>query len=317
MFFCKKGSFSKYFLFVVLIFTIVSASFTSGCIPFFSKGKKDHARELAEDALMKKVWIASFKNMAPFMKGKLEATFHQNFMETIISSSPGIIIVKPGDTAFSDSSAEIPRLPSGEIDNYVLAIMGRRFGINSVVTGTLKGIEGETKKKGVWGFRKIQRFAKLKIQVNAYDTETGAMMYEETFEHAFDVNESEYNIINSNSVINMPELDTFVAKVAGVAGEKLSEVINKQPWKGFASSVTDERVIITSGKEVGLKPGDTFDVYNSNKEIKGIGNLKYFIPGVKTGQIKLVSVFSNMSEAVPVSGTVIEAGYSIKQPVED
>ena len=64
---------------------------------------------------------------------------------------------------------------------------------------------------------------------------------------------------------------------------------------------------------MGLKPGDILDVYYSGKTIEGAEGRLFFIPGLKTGEIKITTVHPDRAEAVLFSGNAIQAGSSVKR----
>jgi len=62
---------------------------------------------------------------------------------------------------------------------------------------------------------------------------------------------------------------------------------------------------------VGIKSGNIFEVYDSNGVFKGAKGQKFFIPGLKTGEIKITAVYPDSAEAVRFSGQNIQPGSSI------
>ncbi|MEJ2657873.1 MAG: FlgT C-terminal domain-containing protein [Desulfobacterales bacterium] len=69
--------------------------------------------------------------------------------------------------------------------------------------------------------------------------------------------------------------------------------------------------MINSGERSGLNSGDLFDVYDSNGIFEGAGGQRFFVPGLKTGEIKVTTVYPDAAEAILVSGHDIRAGFSI------
>ena len=98
-------------------------------------------------------------------------------------------------------------------------------------------------------------------------------------------------------------------------GEKICDAIVFQPWKGFITSVDDDKIHLNFGGKIGLKIGDLFDVFDSNEIFEGLEGRRFFMPGTKTGEIKITEVHPDTAEAILVSGHDIQSGFCV-QPKE-
>ena len=126
--------------------------------------------------------------------------------------------------------------------------------------------------------------------------------------------EAEEEYVESTKLTNEIRTDTIndaLKSIAADMGEQICYAVVLQPWKGYITSTFAEKIIISSGKNVGIKPGNIFEVYDSNGVFKGAEERKFFIPGLKTGEIKITAVYPDSAEAVCFSGQNIQPGSSI------
>ena len=69
--------------------------------------------------------------------------------------------------------------------------------------------------------------------------------------------------------------------------------------------------MLSSGKETGIKPGDVLQVFADKGIIEGINDQKFFLPGLKSGEIKITATFPGRSEAVIISGENITVNSTV------
>ena len=101
-------------------------------------------------------------------------------------------------------------------------------------------------------------------------------------------------------------------EIASNMGEAICEALDDHPWRGFVTSVSDDKIIISSGKTAGLKPGDILEVYRTDDVYQGARGQRFFIPGIKTGEVKITIVSPDKSIAEVVSGQDIKPGSSVR-----
>jgi hypothetical protein len=76
--------------------------------------------------------------------------------------------------------------------------------------------------------------------------------------------------------------------------------------------VTGDKVVLSSGENSGIVLGDVLEVYYSGDTIIGMDGMKFYLPALKSGEIKVSGIFANRIEAVIVSGENIRAGSTVK-----
>lgn len=261
--------------------------------------------------LIKRVGIAFFENKTAFAGKGLEESFVKDLTVTIKSSCRDALLVMPGDPGYPDYLVKLPRQTSGWIDNFELAKTGRQLGFNAIVAGAIIDIGKNKEEKGFWWFKDIHHFIQVQIMVEVYDTQTGAKLLDESYLHEIEVEETDLESTNLANEIRSDIINEAFKDIAADMGEQICDAIVMQPWKGYVTSINEEKVVISSGKKVGITPGDIFEVYDSNGVFQGAEDQKFFIPGLKIGEIKITAVYPDSAEAVCSSGQNIQPGSSI------
>lgn len=299
-----------------ILFLLLFLVSMTGCSTYTSieKSTKKMVRDFRapESDLKKRIGIAFFENKTTFADKGLEGKFIEDLTGTIRSSCPDILLEKPGDPGYPDDLSRVPRKAFGWIDNFDLAKTGRRLGLNSIVAGTLINITPNNKKKGIWWLKDTHYYVQVQITVQVYDTETGAKLLDESFMHEIEIDEWDLESIHVDSEIKMLVLDEAFKIIADHMGEKICNAVVLQPWTGFITSIDADRIMINSGGKIGLKTGDLFEVFDSSGIFEGVGGQRFFIPGLKVGEIKITAVYPDTAEAVLVSGRDIRSGFSIR-----
>jgi len=294
-----------------LIFSLIG-----GCSTYSSMERKTKrmVRDLrAPDSdLKKRMAITLFENKTAFSDTELQHRFFIDLTEKIMSSCPDVLLEKPGDSGYPDFLATLPRTASGRIDNYDLAISGRRSGLNSIVTGALNDARIDKRKKGLWLWKDIHHYVQFQIVAEVYDTETGAKLLDESFMREMEIDESDLESTGANDEIKAYIKDDIFKTIAIDMGEKICDAVVLDPWTGYITAIVDDKIILSSGERVGIQPGDIFEVYDSIETFQGMDGHRFFIPGLKTGEIKITAVHPDTAEAVLISGQDIRPGFTVR-----
>jgi hypothetical protein len=316
MFYNLKFIWVKIHPVVGISFFLVVTFLMTGCSTVHSieKSTKKMVRDFRapNSDLKKNIALTTFENKTAFKTEGMDEKVLGNLAGAITFSCSNILLEKPGDSGYPDELAKLPREMSGQIDNFDLAKTGRRLGLNAVVTGALINITPDNKRKGILWLKDTHYYVQVQFAVQVYDTETAAKLLDESFAHEVEVDETDLESVQTDSGIRASIMDEAFRTIAEKMGEKICNAIVLQPWKGFISSVDADRIMINSGEKAGLKTGELFDVFDNSGIFKGAGGQRFFIPGLKIGEIKVTTVHPDTAEAVLVSGHDIRAGFSIR-----
>ena len=301
---------------VLIVFLLAFLPFLSGCSPFskLSKTTQKITRDLTgrSDKYKKKVAITLFENKTFLDTAFFQKQFHRELTANIEKACPENIFLKPGDPIFPVFLSSPPLQPSGQIDNFALATSARKLGINATVFGDLISIKTNQRMKGFMWFKEAKPMVKLNLAARAYDSETAAILFDETFEQEFEVDEAVLEQVQNRKLTDPERFKEPFKRLIASISEKICDEISAQPWKGYIISVAGDKVVLSSGRDSKILLGDVLEVYNSGDTIEGMEGLKFYLPGGKSGEVKISGIFANRSEAVILSGKDIKPGSVVK-----
>jgi len=310
-----KAFYVKIHMFAWILFLPFCIPLITGCSTYSNMKKK--TKRIVRDYkapdgdLKKRVAIALFENKTAFSGKGLEESFTKALVEAMKMSCQDILLLKPDDPDYPDCLVNLPRQASGQIDDFYLAKAGRQLGLNAIVTGSFIDIKNHTKKRGILWFKDICNFVQVQVNVEVYDTLTGAKLFDKSYMHEIEIEEEYVEATNLTHGIRTDIINDALKYIAVDMGDQICYAIVLQPWKGYITSILGEKVVIASGAKVGIKPGDIFEVYDSSGVFKGAKGQKFFIPGLKTGELKITAVYPDSAEAVCFSGQNIQPASSI------
>jgi len=310
-----KAFYVKTHMVAWILFLAFCIPLITGCSTYSNMKKK--TKRIVRDYkapdgdLKKRVGIALFENKTAFVSKGLQETLVKDLVETIKTSCQDILLLEPDDPDYPDYLVNLPRQASARIDNFYLAKAGRQLGLNAIVTGSLIDIKNHKKKRGILWFKDVYNFVQVRVMVEVYDTQTGTKLFDESYMHEIEAEEEYVESTNLTNEIRTDIINDALKSIAADMGEQICYAVVLQPWQGYITSIFAEKVIISSGKNVGIKPGNIFEVYDSNGVFKGAKGQKFFVPGLKTGEIEITAVYPDSAEAVCFSGQNIQPGSSI------
>jgi len=294
----------------LLLLLGLGLSFLGGCAPF---------RKISRDVfgaggdLKKKVAITVLENRTRRASADLLTVFQQALAAKAARACADVLLMTPEDKTFPAYLKNPPRLPSGLLDDFNVAATGRKYGYNAIVTGMLLEIRIDEEASGFGWFRGSRPFVELVAGVEVLDTETGAKILDRRFSQKNKLAEDAFESLHSDEIGADPVLVEPLQRMANEIGESVCDAISEQPWKGYIISVSADKVVLSSSRDTGLAPGDLLEVYDSTRTVTGYAGQQFFLPGLKTGEIKITAVYPNRSEAVVVSGDDIREGCSVKR----
>jgi hypothetical protein len=268
---------------------------------------------LSDEDLKRKVGIFNFENNTLQKTQNFQEIFHKGLPEYLNDQCPGIILLNPASGGLLNALKEPPKLKSGLIDGYALAVLGRQLGLNAVVTGSLEDIRVIGELQGVLWTKDTQHLVLIFIRVGVFDTRTGTKILDNTFDRRIEIDDLEYRLIQESEEIKLPVLNETLNRLLTDVGDSICDAIRDQPWDGYITKIDGDRYVIPSGIEVGLESGDILEVFDSSRIMEGIGGQRFFIPGLKIGEIEIVAITEDRLEAKLVSGENIKKGSTVRR----
>ena len=263
--------------------------------------------------LIRSIGLFNFENNSLHKSWDFQKIFHKGLPEYINDTCQGVHISDSEAGSLLNILKKPPRLETGIIDNYSLAVLGRQLGLNAIVTGSLEDIRIMDELRGVWITKDTHHLVQVFIRVEVSDTRTATKLLDETFKRQIEIDDIEYQIIQESDKIELPQLNKTLNKLLTDVGDSICDTVKDQPWTGYITKVEGGKFMIPSGTRTGLKLGDILEVYDSSRIIEGIGGQRFFTPGLKIGEIEIVAITENQTEAKLVDGKEIVTGSTVRR----
>jgi hypothetical protein len=296
-----------------------------------TKTTKKIAREItfADDGLKKMIAVVGFENKSLQERDDFQTGFHKDLIEFLNTQCDDIIVLDTESDAQAGRVTQLPKLDSGQTDNYAMAIIGRQLGVNAIVAGSLNSIRPLDEERGILWAKATHYLIEVMIRAEVYDTQTATKILDESFPRKSEIDETEYRLIQEQNAYNVPQINEAFHQVATEMGDRICETVSEQHWHGYVTAVDGEKITISIGGPVGLEPGDVLEVsiggpvglepgdvlevFDSGRLLEGVDDQRFLIPGFKTAEIKIVSVSDRQAKAVKVSGRGLKPGSIVRK----
>ncbi len=261
--------------------------------------------------LKQNIILTNFENRTSFIIHDMDKIFYNNLIKVFNKKCSNHIFQKPEDKNYPLALKELPRNEDGKINYSFLSDIGKKNGLNGVITGILKSIYTEQTHQGFWWFKKTKTTINICIEIILHDINAGSKIFDRNFVYKLDVDKTLAETIISDKIIDPKLLDKDFVKDVWKIGKKMAIALNSQSWMGVMTSSEKNNIIIFAGGDIGLLPGNILKVY-SMKTIEGFKFRNFFMPGDRAGEIKLVHVNPGTSKAVIISGFIENKDYFVK-----
>jgi lipopolysaccharide export system protein LptA len=261
--------------------------------------------------LYKTAAIAAIDNQTFYKGPEVETVLFDGIVKIIQDECPEVDLRKPGDPGYPGFLSPLPMHPSGGVDNFAVAALGRQIGLNSVITVSVTEIALERDVKGLLWMKDARFFLRVAVALEVFDAETATKIIDDSFAYLVDLEDSKYDIAELDKEIPPEMVQEAFDNLVPQVGDYIAETLNQQPWKAFVTQVTDDGVILSSGTDVGLAAGNVFDVFDA-RIIQGAGGHRFIVPGLKTGSVLVTEVRQNSADAILIAGDGIREGSTVK-----
>jgi len=307
----------KSFLSIVICCFLFSIVAGCSAVSSIKKQTKKVTGILRPDShLTKKAAVLISPDTDSFSDLSFQKIFQMHVFDSIKDQCPDIFLTVPGDDTYPgqllDLSIQSSGQTSGQIDNFILAKTGRKLGLNAIILVKPVEIEAKEKQKGFWLLKDTHYFGIVQTEIEVYNTATGAKLLHESLDREAEISGTDFDAVKSGKTADIYELDEAAEEIAEQAGTLACEIIDRQTWQGYVLLVDKNEIILSSGRESGLEPGEIMDVFEDKELIKSKYGRQFLVPGQKIGEIRITAVFAGKSEAVVLKGTDIKAGCSVR-----
>jgi len=280
-----------------------------------TKTTKKIAREItfAGDGLKKVVAVVRFENKVSQSTRDFQNKFHEDLIEYLDSKCDDLIVVNSGSEVQAGRLSQLPKLPSGKTDNYAVAVIGRQLGLNAIIAGSLSNLRSMDETEGILWMKETRYLIEVLIRTEVYDTQTATKLLDESFVHDVEIDEVEYQDIKKQKDYDLAQLNEAYAQILVDMGDRICEVVGLQNWHGYVTAIEGDKIFLSGGSRVGLKPGHKLEVFDGGRILEGIDGQRFISPGYKTAEIKIVEISDNQAEAVKVSGRGLKEGSIVRK----
>ncbi len=275
-----------------------------------AKPKTEAGGKVAPGSLRKSMGMTVFENRTVYTLVDFQETLRQSLAGAFQRNCSGIILLKADDGNYPSGFEKLPGLSSGGVDSFKLCETGRELGLTAIMTGSITDIKISDELRGILLWKDSYPVISLTVHVDLLDAETGAKILDESFTHKKYSDDIEMESIKSGK-IEPAFLKEAFERIAGEAGKKVCEMMRRESWKGYISSVSGDKITISSGSNMGVAQGKAFEVFG-NSLIVGMQGHRFLVPGAKTGEVKITGVFGDSAEALIVSGDSIRKGNTVR-----
>ncbi len=261
----------------------------------------------AGDGLKKVVLVVPFEDQSGQAREAFLKTFHEDIIAHLNSTCEDLIVTQSG------ALTQLPKLTSGQTDNYALAIIGRQLAVNAIVAGSMNNIRPRDEEKGILWTKDTHYMIEVLVRGAVYDTRTATKTLDEGFTEDVEIDEAQYRIIQEQGVYSEPQINEALNRLVSEMGDRICEVVYVQNWTGFITAVEREKITISTGGPVGLEEGDILQVFGSGVVLEGVEGQRFIVPGRKSAEIEIVSVSEKQAEAVRSPGQEIDVGDLVRK----
>jgi len=189
-----------------------------------------------------------------------------------------------------------PRLASGQIDGFSLAMVGRPRGVNFFVIGSLTDARFLDEKTGFWLWKKTRYRLRVALRLEIVDSASGTKAFDESLWEESIVDEMRYEELKEAGGIPLSEMAPVTGRLLQEAGLKTCEVLRSQPWRGFVTAVDRNRLTLSAGSGVGLTPGSVLEVFDKGRVVENKDGQRFLSPGEKIGEARVESVAADRAD---------------------
>ena len=307
-FFKTRGVLCRY---TVLFVLLMAGAFLASSCSMVSNVKKSTKRVVrnfksSDGKVSKKIGIALFEDAAKASDQNYRQMIQAGLATAIGAECPHVRLMLQGHEGYPVALAGIGKLADGRVDVLSLVSQGRKLGFDAIVGGRLLNIGSTEKKHGFLWFKDTTHFLQVRIIVAVYDMETGAKLLDENFGREIEVDVMEGAGLVKNA--HGSEITAAVEEMLPAIGEKICDIISARPWHGLVVSSGGGKIAISSGAQAGLTAGDELALFSGARTIEGAGDQQFTVPGLKSGKIRITTVFPETSEAILVEGEAPKEG---------
>jgi hypothetical protein len=242
----------------------------------------------------------------------VQAGFADHFRQAL----PGFLKKDCAEAVIDEAAAVVvktpPRLPSGLLDGYALAALGRQRGVNFFLIGTLVDVRVKDEPKGFWLWKDTRYSIQTVVRLEIVDSATGAKILDDTSRTETEIDSLKYEEIEQFKNIPFADLTPAVTTLFRKGGKLVCTAMHSLPWQGFVVAAEGDRITLSSGSRAGLAAGRTLDVFSIGPVFTSKDGQRFLSVGDKVGEATVTTVAEDRAEAVFAGGERLKEGGTVQ-----
>jgi hypothetical protein len=245
----------------------------------------------------KKIAIALTRTPASEFGRRIGDLYYHTLINTLRDEDPRLRLVTQKDAGWPDFMTAAVQEDAMSTNALALAEKARMAGFNGWACARIESLQPVARKTGILWFRKERYFIFGELSFSIFDACTGAMVVDKVVETSTSVSKDDYNAMKNGMVADIADFDDAVSDIGTDIGEQAAEVLEDQPWQIGVTSVQGDRVFLPAGSSAGLQDGQRLAVFAGRRILDGQDGVRFVVPGPKVGEIEIVRVAGQTSEA--------------------
>jgi hypothetical protein len=190
-----------------------------------------------------------------------------------------------------------PRLPSGLLDGYALAVLGRQRGVNFFLIGTLVDVRVMSEPKGFWLWKDTRYTIQTVVRFELVDSATGAKILDDTSRTETEIDSVKYEEIEQFKNIQLADIGSSITALFRKGGKLVCTAMHSLPWQGFVVASERGRITLSAGSRAGLSAGRMLEVFSAGPVFTSKDGQRFLSIGDKVGDATLTTVAEDRAEA--------------------
>jgi hypothetical protein len=152
-------------------------------------------------------------------------------------------------------------------------------------------------------FKDIHNILRTHVAAQVYDTQSAAKLIDEVYTYEIEMDELQSDLAVSTQTRNPTAFGIVLSDMADTMGEAICTALDSEPWRAFVIASTKEQLTLSAGAQAGVKSKAVFDLYGRCDMMAGKEGQRFLMPGEKIGEVEIITVTPQTSEAILISGT--------------
>jgi hypothetical protein len=247
--------------------------------------------------LSKKIAVALTRVPSSEIGRHIGDLYYHALIDALRDEDPRLQLVTRTDPQYPDFMPGTDQEGPLSTNNLELAEKARMAGLNGWAIARIENLAPVARKTGILWFRKERYFVFAELSFSVYDACTGAMVVDKVVESSTSVSKDDYNTMKSGKAAAIERVDDVVSDIGEDMGEHAAKVMKDQPWQTAVTGVKGDRIFLSAGSSSGLQGGDRLAVFAGRRIIDGQDGERFVVPGPEVGEIEIVRVTGETSEA--------------------